>query len=192
MCFSSEEEKRGKIEELRAAAVVLALTDAGVFHTAPFQMNLIHLAAQIDLPLDMLCEAIPVGVSITRVVDRFIYWILSEELKHYSTSALVAELYRRRLIGDEPTPGEWRAACGAAQNKVDQTPIYGINDEAGRGAVWAAVAARDAASAGIGDTPGAIATSASHAASITRAAARRNDYTRYRDRLLAICRGEVP
>ncbi len=46
-------------------------------------------------------------------MTRWFLWLLEVELGKYATSGLVAKLYRRRLVGDEPTKEEWAAAATA-------------------------------------------------------------------------------
>ena len=45
-----------------------------------------------------------------KVRDRWMVSLLTEELAAYPVCAPVAELYRRRLAGDEPSQQEWKAA----------------------------------------------------------------------------------
>ena len=73
-------------------------------------MRLVYLTNKLELPLDQLISAASDHTDLNRVVDRWLYWLLSVELKQYKTSAPVAELYRRRLAGDEPKKKEWKKA----------------------------------------------------------------------------------
>ncbi len=74
---------------------------------------------------------------LTRVRDRFLFWLLSVELKRHSVCKPVADLYRRRLRDDEPTVEEWQKARADAADAAADAAY----------AAAAAAAAADAADA---------------------------------------------
>ena len=100
--------------------------------------------------------AIEPGADLTKVADRWLLWLLSD---NSGTSPLaqwrdepwmrsVADLYRRRLAGDEPGADEWTAARAAAE--VAWADVSATSDSnAAADAVWTVrAAARAAANAG--------------------------------------------
>lgn len=66
--------------------------------------------------------------------DKWFLWLLDVEFKNYFVCRPVADLYRRRIAGDEPTRKEWAAVAAAA-------------DWAAVAADWASARAADAAAA---------------------------------------------
>jgi hypothetical protein len=63
-------------------------------------------------------ECIPVGADLSLMEDRILLWMLTEELPKLVEDRFIetqvrdlTALYQRRLMGDEPAPGEWQAAC---------------------------------------------------------------------------------
>ncbi len=102
--------------------------------------SLVLLCAGLKLSLVTVCETLAEEIDPTRVADQWFYWLFSVELKDYATSAPVAELYRRRLAGDESFKLEWEKA-----EVVARAAAWGKGPEwsevPARSAAWAAVAA---------------------------------------------------
>lgn len=79
-----------------------------------------HEASAVALAL---AEAIGAGANVDKVVDQFLiellvdleykYWYAIGAVGHDAIDA-IADLYRRRLDGDEPFPAEWIQAENAA------------------------------------------------------------------------------
>ncbi len=97
-------------------------------------------------------SAIKPGADLAQVWSRFVLWLLEDQLGVYATSAPVAALYRRQLIGETIARDEWAAA--AAHTAAAAADAYA-----------AAAYAADAAYAA------AYATAAAYAAAATYAAA---------------------
>jgi hypothetical protein len=113
--FKSAAQKDRFLSALRATSTIHVL---GGKPKKPKELEvpqaLIYLRDKLEIhPVDFY-GAVPIKADLTSVVDRFLYWLLSEELKAYDVCKPVAELYRRRLAGDEPSQKEWMAAAAAA------------------------------------------------------------------------------
>lgn len=95
----------------------------------------LSVEASKDWPVRFL-EAIPVGADLSRAWDKWQAWCLRDLLSIAGESALVVEimavLFERASVGDEPSDAEWNKAARAAWAA-----------RAAR-AAWAALAARDA------------------------------------------------
>ena len=108
---------------------------------------------------ERLTRAVAVGCDTDRAVDHWMLWLLSNEgspLAQWQEEAPVfnaANLYRRRLDGDEPDQGEWDAARDAARAAAEAAARAAAGD-----------AARDAARAAAGDAAWAAAWAAAGAA----------------------------
>ncbi len=98
-------------------------------------------------PLAFL-EAIPVGADLSRIIPRFLVWLLidaQDGVIRFADEAgkevivLVAGLYQRLLHGGEVADSEWAAAWDAASDAAN-----GAGSGPARDAAWAA--ARDASS----------------------------------------------
>lgn len=113
--FSSGSDKRAVLRALRVqdAARRLGAQDPPLARSIDTRVQ--RLAERIDLDVLAVYAAIPVGGDVGRVADHFLLWLLSVELGAYATSAPVADLYRRRLGGDEPSEKEWAAAVAASE-----------------------------------------------------------------------------
>ena len=125
--------------------------------------------------------AINPGADLSQVADRFCFWLLTSPSMRLSEMAdpdgklaiaIVADLYRRRLDGDEPTATEWTAAGDAAWIASDDASSNAAHD-----AVWAA------ANAAFRDVPCDAAGAASDAWAAARAAAWVTMATRLEDLL---------
>ena len=99
-----------RLTDIRAHLAANALEPGSSLQPEWLPLRLVHLTNKIELPLDQLIEIAGDRSDLNRIVDRWLYWLLSVELKQYKTSAPVAELYRRRLAGDEPKKKEWEKA----------------------------------------------------------------------------------
>jgi len=94
-------------------------------------------------------EAIPVGADLSMVVPQFLYWMLSDEawgLKPESPDVkaavdAVAECFKRRIAGDEPSEEDWESSVKLAR------AAWAARDAWDARAAWAAWAARDARAA---------------------------------------------
>ena len=121
-------------------------------------------------------EAIPVGADLSLVWPRFAHWLLVDDehgVIQYAGSHKgartaiqgVADLFARRIAGNDPTTEEWaaaRAAAGAAARAASWGASWAA-PLAAAGAAWSAVwaaplaaarAARVAARAAAGDAAG--------------------------------------
>ena len=76
----------------------------------------------MKFPLQFL-EAIPVGADLSGVIPKFLPWLLVDpdcgvinyaDEQGKSSVQQVADLYSRRIAGDEPSEAEWEAAAYAA------------------------------------------------------------------------------
>jgi hypothetical protein len=134
----------------------------------------IHDGLPRDLSLDWpgrVAKALTVAQRTDRIVDRYLFWMLDDELKKYPTSNAVADLYRRRLAGDEPKRSEWSDAADAAA--------------AARWSAAAAAADAAAAAAAAAARCAAAAAAADAAAADAAAAARKHYYARAANALIA-------
>ena len=144
----------------------------------------------MDWP-EAFLDAIPVGADLSLVWPRFAHWLLVDDehgVIQYAGShegartAIqgVADLFARRIAGNDPTTEEWaaaRAALGDAACAAEWAALGDAACAAARAAEWAAEwavaraarAARAAAGAAAGDVARAAAGDAARAA---RAAAR--------------------
>lgn len=76
--------------------------------------------------------AIEPGADLTQVADRFVFWLLSGEdspltqWRKQQWMVKVADLYRRRLDGDEPTDAEWDAAAEWVATKSGSSAAWEV------------------------------------------------------------------
>jgi hypothetical protein len=175
--FATESAKARFLTKLRVASTVEVLGGEGKRHDTKLAPPLIYLRDQLQIhPVDFY-EAIPVKADLTQVVDKFLFWLLSVELKAYDVCKPVAELYQRRLAGDEPSKSEWKKAEAAAAEAAARA-------EAARAeaAGWAAAAAGWAARAAAAAAEAAARAEAARAAAAGWAAA----YERMRTELFRL------
>ena len=87
--------------------------------------------------------------AVEQVRDRWFLWLLTEEIEQRPCVVAVAELYRRRIAGDEPTVKEWKtaAAASAAAYAAVYAVAAAVAADAAVYAVAAAAFAGDAAAA---------------------------------------------
>jgi hypothetical protein len=151
--FTSVRNRATIVAALRARDVAEALVPNRQPHVEVpgVPEKLLRLADTVRLPRPELVEAIPLHADVTCVVDRWLLWLLEEELREYKTSAPVAALYRQRISSDEPTREEWAAAANAA--------IAAARAAAANAAIAAARAAAAAANAAIAAARAAAAAS---------------------------------
>jgi hypothetical protein len=96
--------------------MVLARLEDGIFESLPKDLAL-------TWP-ERFLAAIPVGVDLMPAFNGFMHWLLVDAtdgvIRFAKTDRVrtairnVADLYARRIKGDEPTKEEWRAAADAA------------------------------------------------------------------------------
>ena len=65
--------------------------------------------------------------SLLRVRDRLVAWTLRHRLREHPVIAALADLYDRRVAGDEPTATEWQAArrALALARALDRVALLG-------------------------------------------------------------------
>jgi hypothetical protein len=135
-----------------------------------------------------MLEAIPVGADLTVAADRLMLDVLvdpehgvwrhtAEGSRQREAVERVAQLYRRRLAGDEPPEAEWRDAAADADAAAYAYAAYAAY--AAADAAYAAAA--DAADAAYADAAAADAAYAAYAAADADAAA---DWWRWRHQQL--------
>ena len=126
----------------------------------------IHLSpdAAQDWP-ERFEAAIPVGADLSKVVHRFLHWLLSgdnspiADYRALPEILKVAHLYERDIADDRPTREEWEVACVAAAHRAAR------DNSANRHAILTAVsAARHAESNPYTAGPGSAWLAANHAA----------------------------
>ncbi len=151
-------------------------------------------------------QALPVGVDLHSVWDKFAYWLM-DEIKYFAkgkktitTINCVQQLYAARLKGENPSVEEWEnAADAAAHAAYDAAAAAAVYDAAAAAvydaaahaahAAHAADAAYDAAAA-VYDAAAAVYDAAYYAAAADAAAdaARSRFYSKMRDKLLMLLR----
>jgi hypothetical protein len=129
-------------------------------------------------------RAIPVGKDLSLVWPKFAVWLLVDEIdgvikfaktdQQKEVIARVADLYQRRIKGDEPSLEEWRTAAHAA-DAADAAAAHAAD---AADAAYAAYAAAAAAAA--------YAAAAAAYAADAAAAARKSAYKRQSEKLLEI------
>ena len=129
-------------EELIGVPRILARLEDGIFEKLPIE-------EARDWPI-RFAAAIPVGADLSLVWPRFAVWLLADPQdgviqfaktqKQRQVIQAVADLYGRRVEGQEPTESEWRAAAYAAAYAADAAAAYAADD-----AAYAAYAAYAAA-----------------------------------------------
>ena len=172
--FSSTAAKSNFLRHFKAGEVARALGPDDAPKTpdhSAIPLPLIYLRDRINLAPVTFYEAIPVNADLASVIDHFLYWLLSVELKTYAVVKPVAELYRRKLAGETVTKKEWQVAAATAAAVATVAAV-----------VAAVVATAEAAAA---EAAAAAAAEAAWAARAARAAA----YERMREALLGLLRG---
>ena len=64
----------------------------------------------------------PADEPLSRVRDRLVAWTLRHRLQSHPAVLALADLYDRRIAGDEPTAAEWRSASAAIDLDLDLDP----------------------------------------------------------------------
>jgi hypothetical protein len=97
-------------------------------HLQDCLFELLPLRVAKHFPVRFL-KAIPVGADLSPVCDQFVYWLLTGldcwmtrhvDDRYRPIIVAVAELYRRRLAGNEPEIVEWHKAECAARAIFEQ------------------------------------------------------------------------
>jgi len=118
--FKTERHKQDFLHDLQAYLAARALVPDLPYEELPYEEPVLELTPQLHaLIIRLACvldfyEALPINADLTHALDRWLLWLLEDELGKYETSAPVATLYRRRLASDEPTTNEWRSATAYA------------------------------------------------------------------------------